>query len=418
MNQAHEMIALAGALGLLSILVGLFSGRFGTPLLLVFLAIGVLFGQARVFGLVFDDFQSAYLIGSVALAVILFQGGLKTRRSMLKIALWPAAALATGGVAITAGVVGAVLLLLPPPPGPYQLWVVALLVGAILAPTDAAAVDVLLRRARLALPARVAATLEVESGLNDPMSVFLTVLLTEQALAPGHFTIGHAAALFAREMGGGAALGLGGGYLLLLLLRTLQAETAIYPVLTLAGSLLLFGVTQSAGASGFIAVYLAGVVVGTHQHRSAPAVEAFFEAFGWLAQVVLFLMLGLLATPHMLMRTPWFVVVAVAATLLLLARPIACMACLLPFRFSLRETAFMSWVGLRGAVPIYLVIIPMLAGIADARFLFEPAFMVVVISLVAQGWTMAPAARLLGFRAQPPDRICGRLRTGGEPAAS
>ena len=407
MDAAHHLVLLAGALGLLSIFAGLFLARFGTPLLLAFLAIGLLFGKQGPVGLVFNDFQTAYLIGSVALAVILFEGGLKTKRSMLKIALGPALALATAGVAITAGVVCAVFALLPPPPSPYSPWLVALLIGAILAPTDAAAVAVLLRRARLALPKRVTAALEVESGLNDPMSVFLTVLLTQQVLTPGSITLAHGAILFAEEMGGGALLGVCGGYLLLFVLRRLEVETAIYPVLALAGSLLLFGAAQSVGASGFIAVYLAGVIVGATEHRSARAVEQFFEAIGWLAQIVLFLMLGLLLTPSMILSVPWLALAVTTATLLLVARPIACIACLLPFGFTLRETAFISWVGLRGAVPIYLAIIPMLAGISDAKFLLEPAFMVVVISLVAQGWTIAPAARLLGFQGQPHKRDPG-----------
>ena len=201
-------------------------------------------------------------------------------------------------------------------------------------------------------------------------------------------------------MGGGALLGVGGGYLLLLVLR-LEVETAVYPVLALMGALLVFGAAQSVGASGFIAVYLAGVIVGATEHRAAPAVEHFFAAVGWLAQIVLFLMLGLLLTPSMILSIPWLPLLATTATLLLVARPIACMACLLPFGFTLRETAFISWVGLRGAVPIYLVIIPMLSGITDAKILLEPVFMVVVISLVAQGWTIAPAARLLGFRGKP-----------------
>jgi cell volume regulation protein A len=259
-----------------------------------------------------------------------------------------------------------------------------------------------LRRAKLALPKRVTAALEVESGLNDPMSVFLTALLTQEVLAPGSFSVAHAATIFAEEMGGGALLGVGGGYLILLVLRRLAVETAIYPVLALLGSLLLFGTAQSTGASGFIAVYLAGVIVGNAEHQSTPVVEQFFEALGWLSQIVLFLMLGLLVSPHMILSVPWIVLGATTMALLLVARPIACIACLLPFGFTLRETAFMSWAGLRGAVPIYLVIIPMLAGISDAKFLLEPIFAVVVISLVAQGWTIAPAARLLGLRNEPP----------------
>ena len=408
MDTAHHLILVAGALGLLSIIAGLFSARFGTPLLLVFLAIGILVGMEGPVGLVFNDVQSAYLIGSVALAVILFESGLKTKRSMLKIALEPAAALATVGVAITAGIICATFVLLPPPPAPYSPWLVALLIGTILAPTDAAAVAMVLRRARLALPKRVTAALEVESGLNDPMSVFLTVLLTQQALAPGSFTVAHAAMIFAEEMGGGTLLGVGGGYLMLLVLRRLQVENAVYPVLALMGSLLLFGAAQSIGASGFIAVYLAGVIVGNSERQSTPAVEQFFEALGWLAQIVLFLMLGLLVAPHMILPVPWIVLGATTMALLLVARPIACVICLLPFGFTLRETAFMSWAGLRGAVPIYLVIIPMLAGISDAKFLLVPIFAVVVISLIAQGWTIAPAARLLGFGKQPAQSVAIR----------
>ena len=192
-----------------------------------------------------------------------------------------------------------------------------------------------------------------------------------------------------------------------LVLRRLDADTALYPVVALLSSLLLFGMTQSVGASGFIAVYLAGLIVGNTEHRAAPAVAHHFELIGWLAQIALFLMLGLLITPHMILSAPWLALAATTATLLLVARPIACLACLLPFGFTLRETTFMSWVGLRGAVPIYLVIIPMLSGIADAKFLLEPAFMVVVISLVLQGWTIAPAARLLGFRGRPHSRNPG-----------
>ena len=417
MDAAHHLIFLAGALGLLSIFVGLFSSRFGTPLLLVFLAIGILFGKEGPIGLVFTDFQAAYLIGSVALAVILFEGGLKTKRSMLKLALGPAMALATAGVAISACVVGAILALLPPPPSPYPTWIIALLVGAILAPTDAAAVATLLRRSHLALPERITAVLEVESGLNDPMSVFLTVLLTQQLLAPGSFKVDHAVLFFAEEMGGGVLFGFGGGWLLLLVLRRLDADTALYPVVALLGALLLFGATQSVGASGFIAVYLAGVVVGTTEHQSRPAVENHFESMSWLAQIVLFLMLGLLITPHMIFSAPWLVLTATTVTLLLVARPLACLACLLPFGFTLRETAFISWVGLRGAVPIFLVIIPMLAGVTDAKFMFEPVFMVVVISLVAQGWTIAPAARLLGFRGAPAQSSRGRTIWNGHSQA-
>jgi NhaP-type Na+/H+ and K+/H+ antiporter len=391
MEIAHELILLGGALGLLCIIAGRFSARFGAPILLVFLVLGMLAGEDGPGGLEFSDFNAAYLIGSVALVIILFEGGLKTSRAMIRLALWPALALATVGVALTAGIVAAGAAWLVSAP-----WIDALLIGTAVAPTDAAAVSVLLRRAKIALPERVAAALEVESGLNDPMSVFLTVVLVELLVAPGHATIAGAALLFLREMGLGAAFGIGAGYLLLALFRRLKIEMSAFPVLALAGALALFGGAQRLEASGFLAVYLAAVVVGTHEHRARMAVERFFETFGWLAQIVLFLMLGLLVTPHELvpLLAP---TLGVAAVLIVVARPAATFACLLPFGFSLRESAFASWVGLRGAVPIYLTIIPVLAGAHDGVILFGAAFVIVIVSLIVQGWTVGLAGRLLGF---------------------
>jgi NhaP-type Na+/H+ and K+/H+ antiporter len=202
--RSHQLIFLGGGLGLVSIVAGLISRRVGAPVLLVFLAIGMLAGDDHVFGISFDDFGSAYLIGSVALAIILLEGGLKTPVSMLRLAFWPAAVLATIGVGVTAGILGAVVSLIDGVP-----LVVALLAGAAAAPTDATAVAVLLRRAGAALPERLFALLEVESGLNDPMSVFLTFLLMRLIAEPGSIGVGGAVLLFLQEMVGGAALGVG-----------------------------------------------------------------------------------------------------------------------------------------------------------------------------------------------------------------
>lgn len=394
MELSHHLILLGGMLGLVSIFAGLLSARFGTPLLLVFLLLGMLAGEDGPGGIAFDDYYAAYLIGSVALAAILFDGGLNTERQMIETALWPALTLATAGVLTSAGIIGAIVVLAWSTP-----WANALLIGAIVVPTDAAAVAVLLRMGGVKLPERVAGVLEVESGLNDPMSVFLTILLVGWLLAPTGLSAGHTLLLFAEEMGGGAAIGIGGGFALVWALRSLKTEAGLYPVLALAGALTLFGGAQSLGASGFLAVYLAGVIVGNRDHQAKRGVVRFFEAFAWLAQISLFLMLGLLVTPHEL---PPVVVpaLAVAVALMLVARPAAVLLCLLPFRYSLREAAFVSWVGLRGAVPIYLAIIPVLAGVRDAELLFGVAFIVVIVSLVAQGWTIAPAARLLRLAAR------------------
>jgi NhaP-type Na+/H+ and K+/H+ antiporter len=389
--RAHELILLGGMLGLLSIIAGLISRRVGAPVLLVFLGFGMLAGEDGVLGISFEDFTSAYLIGSVALAVILFEGGLKTPVSMLRLIFWPAAVLATIGVAVTAAVLGLFVALADGVP-----LLGSLLAGAAAAPTDAAAVAVLLRRAGAALPERLLAVLEVESGLNDPMSVFLTFLLMRLIAEPGSIGLGGGFLLFLREMGGGAVLGLAGGWGIAQLLKHLRLEAALTPVLVLAGGLAVFGLAQLLGTSGFLATYLAAIVTGATPHRRHQSVEHFFEGMAWLAQIVLFVMLGLLISPHELPRYLPGAVVG-AAVLMLLARPVAVFACLLPFGFSLRESAFASWVGLRGAVPIYLSIIPALADPRRDERLFASIFILVIASLVVQGWTVGSAARLLGF---------------------
>lgn len=401
MEPAHHLLLLGGVLGLLGIAAGLVSARLGTPMLLAFLALGMLAGKGGPGGIVFDDVRAAYLIGSAALAMILFEGGLRTRGATLRLVLWPALALATAGVAIIAVLVAALFLLLvfllsASPPWPHPVWALALLIGAIVAPTDAAAVSLMLRRARVAVPERVTAVLEMESGLNDPVSIFLTMLVTHWLLSPSGMTAGEALLLLVQEMAGGAAAGILGGRALLFALRRIRAEAALSPVFALMGALALFGAAQSLGASGFLAVYLAGLVVGNGRLEARAGLEHVFEAFGWLAQIVLFLMLGLLATPREILPSSLLGLIAIVAAGLF-ARAVACSACLLPFGFTLRETTFASWVGLRGAVPIYLTTIPLLAGVEGARILFEPTFAIVVISLITQGWTIGPVARLLGF---------------------
>ena len=245
-------------------------------------------------------------------------------------------------------------------------------------------------------PQRVTALLEVESGLNDPMSVFLTVFVIRIIVAPEAATWLNGALLFVREMAGGAALGLGGGWLLALLLRRLSLEVPTAMVLVLAFALMLFGLAQILGTSGFMAIYLAGIFVGGTPHLARREIGNFVEGSAWLAQIVLFLMLGMLITPHnMVQFIP--IGIAIALVLMVVARPVATFACLLPFRFTWRETAFASWVGLRGAVPIYISFIPALADPLRDERLFSGVFVVVVVSLVIQGWTIGPAARLFGF---------------------
>jgi cell volume regulation protein A len=391
MHQAHELILLGGVLGLASVLAGLLSRRLGAPVLLVFIGVGMFAGDDGPGHIAFDDFSAAYLIGSVALAVILFEGGLKTHLAILRLAFWPALTLATVGVAMTAGLFAAGAMLL----GVDDL-AAALLAGAVVAPTDAAAVNALLRHARIALPERVQAVLEVESGLNDPMSVFLTVLLVGILAHTGTTTTGGAALLFVRQMGGGTLLGLAGGALLRLMLLRLRLELSIAMVAVLTGGLALFGLAQMLDTSGFLALYVAAIITGDTDHPARHDVERFMEGMASLAQVVLFLMLGLLVTPHNL--GPFILPGLVGAVLLVVvARPVATFACLLPFGYGMREAAFASWVGLRGAVPIYLSIVVAIDGPSHDSRLFATVFVLVVASLAVQGWTIGVAARLLGF---------------------
>lgn len=392
MDIAHELILVAGVLCLCAFFAGIASARIGMPLLLVFLGVGVLAGEDGFGGIRFDDFNTAYLVGSLALAVILFQGGLSTERSMLRLALWPSLALATAGVAISAGVIGTTVVFL------FGVsWPVALLLGAATAPTDAAAVTAILKTSGAQVPSRVVAALEIESGLNDPMSVFMTLALVEVVTHPQDVTLLHSAFQLGKEMAGGAVLGLASGFLLLNVFRKLDLERAAFAVPALGAALAVFGGAQLIGASGFLAVYVAGIIVGNYDHPAGQPVARFFGALGWLAQIALFLMLGLLVTPHDLL--PIIIpALAVAAILVLVARPISVFLCLLPFRWTLPEIGFVSWVGLRGAVPIYLTIIPLLAGLQSGRTLFNIVFVIVVASVAIQGWTVGLSARVLGLR--------------------
>lgn len=396
MGTIDQIILAAGALSLLAVLAGVASVRLGAPLLLGLIAVGMLAGEDGPGGIRFNDFHTGYLIGSISLAVILFQGGIGTERWMLKRALWPAVALATVGVAITALVVAVAARLVL-----GFSWAQGLLLGATVAPTDAAAVSVQLRVSQAGVPARVAGALELESGFNDPMSVFLTLALVEVMRRQGAFNVGNEVVSFLREMGAGAAFGLVCGYALLRVFRRLKIVRSALPLLGLGCALTVFGGAQMVGASGFLATYLTGVVVGNYDHPAAKPVTRFFATLGWLAQNSLFLMLGLLVTPgHLpgLLGPAAFI----SAVLMVLARPLGVLLCLAPFGWSLREVVFIAWAGLRGAVPIYLTMIPMLEGIRGAERLFEIVFVVVIISVAAQAPTLRGAARWLGLRTDRP----------------
>jgi len=386
------LVLIGAALVLFSILTSVLAFRFGAPLLLVFLLIGLVAGEDGL-GLAYDDQASAFLIGSIALAVILFDAGFGTRLAAFRRVAAPALTLATMGVVLTTGLVGVAAHWLFDLP-----WPQALLLGAVISSTDAAAVFFLLRAGGITLRSRVRGTLGVESGSNDPIAIFLTVTLVELVLHPAGleaFT-GALAVGFGLQMGLGIALGLLGGYVLNRLMNAIELETGLYPVFVLVGALLVFGATTQLGGSGFVAAYVAGLVAGNRQVPHLATLRRFQDGMTWLAQILMFLVLGLLATPS---EFPAIALQAIGLGLFLMfvARPLAVAVCLLPFRFSLREVAFIAWVGLRGAVSILLAILPFLAGLENSQLFFNTAFMMVLASLLVQGWTIKPVARWLGM---------------------
>lgn len=388
MDLTNQIILLAGMLVMLSVIAGAISPRIGMPLLLVFLVIGMLAGEDGPGGLAFDDVGLAYLAGSLALAVILFDGGLRTDMRLFRVGLRPALSLASAGVVLTASATAAFCMWI------LELrWMEALLLGAIVSSTDAAAVFALLTRRQGALNERVAATLEIESGTNDPMAIFLTATLVGLIAAGTGPTLG-VAWNFVWQMGIGTAAGLAGGVVLAFLVNRLTLSAGLYPLLALSGCAVVFGATQMLGASGFLAAYIAGLVLGNRRIQALHNIQRFFDGVAWLAQIGLFLILGLLVTPHELgaVAVP---ALAIAAFLIFVARPAAVWLSLLPFRFRKRERTFIAWVGLRGAVPIVLAMFPLLGGIENAELYFNVAFFIVLVSLVLQGWTIAPAAKLL-----------------------
>ncbi|HEX2594175.1 MAG TPA: potassium/proton antiporter [Rhizomicrobium sp.] len=380
-DLTNAALLLGSALVIAGILSSLIAKRFGAPMLLVFLGVGMLAGEDGPGGIVFSDYRFSYLVGSLALAIILFDGGLRTRLSMFRNALVPAGLLATVGVLITAGLcaVAAFYVLRFNPTESFLL-------GAIVAPTDAAAIFFLLKTQGIQLRHRMSALIEIESGTNDPVAVFLVFSTVAIIAAKGALSGGDVVLSLFEEAAIGAVVGIGGGVGIVAALNRLNLPNGLHPLLALSGSVLVFAVAAVAGGSGFLAAYLAGLVVGNRPVRAYASIISLNDAITWLAQIVMFLVLGLLVTPHRLM-TYGVPALGVALFVIFVARPVAVWICLYFFRFDWREMSFISWAGLRGAVSIFLAAVPTLAHLPLSYIYFDVAFFVVVFSLVLQGWT-------------------------------
>lgn len=389
------LILLSGVMLLLGIASSKLSARIGVPVLVLFLLLGMLAGSEGIGGIEFENYQLAHGIGSIALAIILFDGGLSTPISAVRLCWKPSLILATLGVLMTALFTGLA-----------ASWILnitlleGMLIGSIVGSTDAAAVFAVLRSGGVELPRRLGSTLEIESGSNDPMAIFLTigcieVLTGNMPLGPGLLW------LFVLQMSVGSVVGIVFGFVAVRVVNRINLDAAgLYPVLVTAFAFLIFGLAVWLGGSGFLAVYLAGIVIGNNRLVFQRGILVFHDATAWLSQIIMFVVLGLLSFPSRLINVTWQGLL-IGAVLILVARPVTVFLCLLVSRFNFREKLFLSWVGLKGAVPITLATFPLLMNVENASLIFDVVFFVVVLSAVVQGWSLPVVARLLRVDVPP-----------------
>lgn len=397
MSNPGLVLAVAAGLVLLAVLASKVSARLGVPALLLFLALGMLAGSDGIGGIAFEDFELSQSLGVVALAFILFAGGLDTAWDDIRPVLGQGVALATVGVVVTALVAGSV-----------AMWVfgfsltTALLLGAIMSSTDAAAVFSVLRTQGVSLRGRLRPLLELESGSNDPMAVFLTIGLISLLDDPSASAI-DLVVLLVQQMAVGAVVGYALARLAIEALNRLQLEyDGLYPVVTVALVVFTYGTTTLLGGSGFLAVYIAGLIMAQARFVHKASLTRFHDALAWFAQISMFLLLGLLVFPSDVIEVAPQALL-ISGVLILVARPAAVFLTMPTRRFRLADKTLISWVGLRGAAPIILATFPLVEGVAAAEDIFNIVFFVVLTSVLVQGTTVPLAARRLGCAAPQPD---------------
>ncbi len=409
MLNIEPMMLATGILLLAAVLASKLSDRLGVPALLLFLIVGMLAGSEGIGGIAFDSPDIAQAVGTVALLIILFAGGLETNWSAVRPVLLPGLILSTFGVLATWLLLGAFAWLMLGSYSTFDIgtrgltWTEAMLLAAIVSSTDAAAVFSVFRTSNVQPASKIRYLLELESGSNDPMAVLLTTSILG-VMTVGEASIPQVALALMHEFIVGGAIGCILGFSGTWVVNRLRLSAlGLYPIVVLSLSLLTFGLARLLGGNGFLAVYVIGVVIGNRAIVNREAVRSFFDGLSWLAQISMFVLLGLLVFPSKLMSVAG-VAIAMALFLMFIARPLSVVVCLLPFRPRRNELAYVSWVGMRGSVPIVLATFPVSYGIEDADAVFNVIFFIVITSVLVQGLSLIPCARWLGVtQAVPTD---------------
>lgn len=404
MGISTELMLLVGSvLFFISMLVGKAGHRFGVPVLLLFLGVGMIFGSDG-FGLEFENVQTAQTIGTICLCIILFSGGLDTKFSEIKPVLWPGVVLATVGVLLTALLTGIFTYWLSGLmfPSMGAGFATAMLLASTFSSTDSASVFAILRSKGLSLKNNLRPLLELESGSNDPMAYMLTLMFLSIIQYGGNPDYGAVALNFVIQLVVGTVAGfLMGRGAVIVINRIKMGNTALYPILLLTLGLFIFAATYYLNGNGYLAVYIAGLVIGNHKFTHKRTSMRFMDGFAWMSQILLFLTLGLLVNPSELI--PVLVpALLISVFLIFLGRPLTVFLTLIPFRrVGFKDKLYISWVGLRGAVPIIFAILPLAAGIPHSRWVFNIVFVITLVSLLVQGTSLPMVARWLGLAEKP-----------------
>lgn len=404
MTISPELLLLVGSiLFFISMLIGKAGHRFGVPILLLFLVVGMVFGSDG-FGLVFENVQTAQTIGTICLTIILFSGGLDTKFSEIRLVIWPGVMLATLGVFITAILTGLFTYWLSghmfPSLGVSLL--TAMLLASTFSSTDSASVFGILRSKGLSLKNNLRPLLELESGSNDPMAYMLTIVFMNIIQSGSDPNIGMVVLTIVVQLVVGAACGYFGGKGAVGIINRIRMDnTSFYPILLLVLGVFIFAATYFLKGNGYLAVYIAGLVIGNSKFSHKRTSMKFMDGFAWMSQILLFITLGLLVNPAELVEVivPALIV---SAFLIFIGRPLTVFLTLIPFRkIGFRDNLYISWVGLRGAVPIIFAILPLAAGIPDARWIFNMVFVITIVSLLVQGTSLPMVARWLNLAEKP-----------------